>query len=99
MVVMNGRLRIDDLRWDDWNRAHIAKHAVLPEEVDDVVAGEPSARETYKNRVQLVGPTSAGRMLSIVAGSVPDQPRVFGARPASRKQRGNHEQAARGANL
>jgi hypothetical protein len=27
---MTGRLRIDRLYWDDWNREHIAKHAVLP---------------------------------------------------------------------
>jgi len=73
---------------------------VLPEEADEVVAGEPSARETYKNRVQLVGPTAAGRMLSIVVGPVPDQPSVyyvFSARPASRKERGEYQQQKGGS--
>jgi hypothetical protein len=36
---MTSRLSIDWLHWDDWNRDHIAKHAVLPEEVEEVIAG------------------------------------------------------------
>jgi uncharacterized DUF497 family protein len=73
---------------------------VLPEEAEEVVAGEPTIRETYKQRLQLVGPTLAGRMLSIVVGPVPDQPGVyyvFSARPASRKERGAYAQEKGGS--
>ena len=68
---MIGRPSIDHLHWDDWNRDHIAKHAVLPQEAEEVVAGLPTVNETYKQRLQLVGPTVAGRMLSIVVVRFP----------------------------
>jgi uncharacterized DUF497 family protein len=92
---MSSRPAIDRLLWDEWNRDHIAKHAVLPEEAEEVIAGLPRVNETYKQRLQLVGPSLAGRMLSIVVGAVPDRPGVyyvFSARPASRKERGMYEQ-------
>ena len=97
---MTSRPTIDRLRWDDWNRDHIAKHAVLPEEAAEVIAGLPRVYETYKQRLQLFGPTFAGRMLSIVVGAVPDRPGVyyvFSARPASRKERGMYEQTKGGS--
>jgi uncharacterized DUF497 family protein len=93
---MPDRPRIDRFHWDDWNLDHIARHAVLPEEAEEVVAGTPVVRETYKQRLQLIGPTLAGRILSVVAGPVPNQPGVyyvFSARPASRKERRASEKA------
>ncbi len=39
---------IERLHWDDWNRDHIAKHAVQPEEAEEVIAGLPRVNETYK---------------------------------------------------
>lgn len=86
---------IEHLHWDDWNRGHIAKHAVLPEEAEEVVVANPMIRETYKRRLQYIGASVAGRMLSVVIGAVPDQPGVFyvfSARPASRKERALYEQ-------
>jgi uncharacterized DUF497 family protein len=88
--AVTNRLHIARLVWDDWNRNHITKHAVAPSEVYEVVAGTPMVRETYKLRLQIIGPTLAGRMLSIVVGSVPgqlDSYYVFSARPASRQER------------
>jgi uncharacterized DUF497 family protein len=83
---------IERLIWDEWNRNHISKHSVLPEEVEEVIAGDRLDRATYKGRLQLVGATAAGRILSVVVGPVPDEPNayyVFSARPASRKERGD----------
>lgn len=97
---MNDRASLDHLHWDEWNRDHIAKHGVLPEEVEEVVAGLPAVSETYKQRLQLVGPTVAGRMLAIVVGAVPGRPGtyyVFNARPASRKERRMYEQTKGGS--
>ena len=91
---------IDRLLWDDWNREHIAKHAVLPEEAEEVIAGLPRVTESYKQRLQLVGPTLAGRMPSIVIGAVPYRPGVyyvFSARSASRKERGMYDQTKGGS--
>ena len=90
---------VERLSWDAWNLEHIAKHDVLPEEAEEVVDGDPYIRATYKQRLQLIGPTTAGRMLSIVIGAVPGQPGVFyvfSARPASRNERGWHVDAKGG---
>lgn len=87
---MESRLRIDHIVWDDWNREHIAKHEVLPEEAEEAIVLSPLFRETYKQRYQALGPTFAGRMLSVILGAVPNQPHVyyvFSARPASRSER------------
>lgn len=95
------RLHIDHLVWDAWNREHLAKHQTLPEEAEEVAAAEPVIRATYKGRSQLIGPTSAGRMLTVIVGPVPDQPAayyVFSARPASRKERHYYEQQKGGSN-
>jgi uncharacterized DUF497 family protein len=98
--LIRSRPSIDRLLWDEWNRDHIAKHAVLPEEAEEVIAGFSRVSETYKQRLQFVGPTVAGRMLSIVVGAVPDRPGVyyvFSARPARRKEREAYEQTKGGS--
>src|SRR5688572_4028747 len=97
---MISRPRIDRLDWDDWNRDHIAKHAVLPEEAEEVVAGRSIYRASYKNRVAVTGPTVAGRMLTVIIGEVPNQPRtfyVFSARPASRQEQREYRQLRGGS--
>lgn len=87
---MKSRPQIDRIVWDDWNREHITKHDVLPEEVEEVVAISPVFRATYKQRYQVLGPTFMGRMLSVIVGAVPNKSHVyyvFSARPASRSER------------
>jgi len=81
---------IGHLAWDDWNRDHIAKHGVTPDEAEDVALADPAVRKTYKNRLQLIGPTTAARLLTVIIGPAPDQAGVwyvFSARPASRPER------------
>ena len=81
-------IQIRRLVWDDWNVAHIIRHDVAPEEVEEVCNGEFIARGSYEGRVMLIGPTSSNRMLALVLA-----PRENGiyytvtARPASRKER------------
>ena len=82
--------RVERFFWDDWNLAHIAKHAVLPEEAEGVVIGDATVEASHKQRFKFVGPTSQGRMITVIVGAVPDHTGVFyvfGARPASRKER------------
>ncbi len=91
---------IERLVWDDWNRDHLTKHQVLPDEVEEVVAGASTSRETYKARLLVVGPTTSERMLAIVIGPVPGDPGayyVFSARPASRKERAAYTQQKGGS--
>jgi uncharacterized DUF497 family protein len=95
MPSMTHGWRVELLIWDDWNRSHISKHAVIPDEAEDVIAGTPIYRAGYKQRLVLTGPTAAGRMLTVVIGEVPNRPGsyyVFSARPASREERVDYQQ-------
>lgn len=65
-------------------RRPLIEHSVL------VSADSIYVQDTYKERVQLIGPTLAGRMLTVIVGSVPHRPAcyyVVSARRASRKER------------
>jgi hypothetical protein len=64
--VEKKRITIKRLVWNDWNVPHIAKHNVLPVEVDEVCGGSRIEREGHRERIFLVGPTKAMRMLAIV---------------------------------
>ena len=76
------------LIWDTWNVAHIARHQVFPEEVEEVCKGGSVVREGYRGRIVLIGPAEAGRMLAIVLEGVGDDVYyVVTARPADRKER------------
>ncbi len=86
---------IDEVVWDDWNRRHLTKHAVAQEEAEEVLAGDPFYRSSYKDRLVATGQTLAGRVLTVVVGPVPDRPHVyyvFSARPASRRERAAYQQ-------
>ena len=82
------------LIWDTWNIAHIARHDVIPEEVEEVCHGQPITSQTYKGRLRVVGPTRNRRMLTAILAPT-EQPGVYypvTARPADRKERRHYEQ-------
>lgn len=68
MIPFN--VRIVELLWDEYNEAHIARHAVIPAEVEDVVFDSATRWEvqTSRRRPRLValGPTRSGRLLFVV---------------------------------
>ncbi len=77
-----------NLIWNDRNIAHIARHDVTSDEVEDVCQGEFVSSETYKGRFRVVGPTKTGRMLTVILE--PQGEEVYypvTARPASRQER------------
>lgn len=81
---------VQRLRWDDWNKAHIARpaHEVAPEEVEEVCHRDYITLRSYKNRIVVIGPTATGRMLAVVLD--PEGEGVYytvSARPASRSER------------
>ena len=68
--------------------AHIARHPVTSDEVEEVCHGEHIVRQSYSDRLMLIGPAISGRMLAIVLE--PGEEGVYypvTARPASRKER------------
>lgn len=87
---MTIRIHIDRLDWDEWNRNHIARHGVTPDEASEVVWADPLTEESYKGRYRLIGVTTAGRILCVIVGENPDESGlfyVFSARPAHRTER------------
>ena len=71
--MIKKKLVIKSLIWDAWNVAHIARHDVLPEEVEEVCAGNRIVREAYRQRIFLVGTTKIGRILTVILEPTEDQ--------------------------
>ena len=93
-------LRIRHLNWDPGNIAHIARHQVTVDEVEEVCHGDPVSLQSYLGRIVVVGPTLAGRMLAVVLD--PEGGDVYypvTARPASRKERRYYQHQKGGAQL
>ena len=86
------------LIWDSWNVAHIARHQVTPDEVEEVCHGDPMTSATYKGRTRVVGPTRSGRILTVLLAPAGEQGTYYPvtARPADRKEQRNYEQHKRG---
>jgi uncharacterized DUF497 family protein len=69
-------VEISEFVWNDERIAHIGRHSVLPEELEEVCFGDAlvlRGRSTGKNPVYYVlGQTEAGRHLLCVVISFPD---------------------------
>jgi hypothetical protein len=54
--------------WDEWNRDHIARHDVEPEEAEYVVrrARPPFPREVGGGKFAVWGATATGRLLQVI---------------------------------
>jgi len=59
-------LYVRRLTWDPGNVAHIARHHITPEEVEQVCRAEPIIRQSYLGRLLVIGPNQAGRVLLVV---------------------------------
>ena len=59
-------INIRRLIWDAWNIAHIARHSVTPEEVEQVCHTDPVVQIGKKGRLLVFGPTDSGRMLAVI---------------------------------
>lgn len=81
-------LRVDRLVWDAWNVAHIARHQVVPEEVEEVCHRQPMVSQAYGGRLRVVGATAGLRLLTVILA--PEGDDIYycvTARPADRKER------------
>lgn len=81
-------LVVQRLIWDEWNIGHIARHGVLPDDVEAVCHSDPIVSETYNERLRVIGRTDSGVLLTVIlAPEGDDVYYVVTARPASRKER------------
>lgn len=91
-------IHVRELIWDDWNVAHMARHAVTRLEVEEVCQGEHVVLEGYGGRLVFVGPTAAGRMIAAVLDPLEEEGLFYPitARPAARKERRIYQEAKQG---
>ncbi len=84
------------LLWDAWNVAHIARHRVVPEEVEQVCHDAPFTSETYRGRLRVIGATPEGRILTIILAPSGKSEIYYPvtARPADRKERAVYIQSS-----
>ena len=83
--------------WDTGNVAHIARHGVTRDEVEQVCRSNPNVEQGYLGRLRFVGTTTAGRMIAVVLA--PKGKGIYcvvTARPASRKERKQYTQVKGG---
>jgi uncharacterized DUF497 family protein len=63
-------LRFAEVRWDDWNESHIARHGVTTQEVEEVLFSWPLYAERRRNGTYaILGQTAAGRWLFVLVVS------------------------------
>jgi len=65
------RISVAEFRWNEWNIEHVARHAVTPEEAEEVVmnAQQPYPLKRADEKWLVWGATSNGRMLQVVSSS------------------------------
>jgi len=73
--------------WDDGNRSHLAAHAVVPDEAEQLLGNDPVDVDFGvvhgEDRYRSVGVTDLGRLLSVVWTVRRGKVRVITAFPAS----------------
>jgi uncharacterized DUF497 family protein len=82
-------LIIKKLHWTDWNIAHIDRHEVSRDEVEEVCERDALVVQSYKGRIAVIGETRFGRVLTIILEQEESEGMYFPvtARAASRKER------------
>jgi uncharacterized DUF497 family protein len=89
------------LSWDDWNIEQIRRRGVTQEDMEHACHSEPVLfKQSYKDRLAILGPDENDRVLAVVIGQVPFGPAgvfyVFTARPADRSERRFYHRQKRG---
>ena len=59
-------LPIRELVWNRRNIVHIARHRVIPEEVEEVCYANPFVTRAKFKRLRIIGQTETGRYLTII---------------------------------
>jgi uncharacterized DUF497 family protein len=91
-------VKVRKLIWDAGNKAHIARHGVIPDEVEQVCHGNHEEMDGKEGRIIVIGLTQEGRMLSAILDPE-EEPEVYypvSARDASRKERRYYREKKRG---
>lgn len=82
-------MQVTNLDWDDDNISHIARHEVIPEEVEEVCFSHSSCIETArKSLYYITGQTETGRYLFLAAKCLGHgKARIITARDMDQKEK------------
>lgn len=81
-------VRVKDLVWDKWNVNHIAKHKVIPEQVETALKDKKKkVLKTYKGRLLVLGRAKERLLTVVLAPEQKQQYYVVTARDMSKKER------------
>ncbi len=59
-------ITIGKLIWDSWNTTHIARHIVIPEEIEEVCHNNPVVQQGKKGRLLIIGLSNNKRPLTAI---------------------------------
>ena len=83
-------MKIQLITWDQETADHIAKHAVSPEEVEQVLFNDYDAPVTMRgkeNKYLTYGKTDSGRLLFVAWTTTYRKTRIVNARDMTRKEK------------
>lgn len=82
---------IQEIRWDEWNKAHSwERHQLTSEQVEEVCYGSSEnilIEETYSHPLRIIGPKIDGKLLVVIlAEEEPNTFYVVTAKPPKRQE-------------
>lgn len=83
-------MKIEKITWDDDTADHITRHAVSPEEVEEVLFNDsdsPRIMRGKENRYLAYGKTNAGRFLLVVLIIANRKTRIITARDMTDREK------------
>lgn len=82
-------LIIKRLIWDEWNTAHIARHKIIPDEVEKICHSDALVEEGHTGRLLIIGSIKASKMITVIIDPEPEEGAycVVTARPSSKRER------------
>ncbi len=80
-------MRFSEFDWDHSNIEHIARHQIVPEEVEETFLEKHLIRKTRDDRYILLGQSAEGRYLTVVFVIRANKVRVITARDMEKNER------------
>lgn len=82
-------VRVKQLVWDEWNITHIARHEVIPEEVEEICHSDALVQQGHRGRLLIIGLTRGNKMITVIIDPEPEKGvyYVVTARSSSKRER------------
>lgn len=81
------KIKIPQLKWDEWNLEHIKKHSVSQHEAENAIINISAHKKGYKGRIILIG-RSGTRILSLIIAKESEKYYIITVRDADKAERG-----------